>query len=87
MKVSLETFTSSSAKWQNEYADTLSKLEKVNKARCDLEARLTDEIEKSRSLADIVRQKKEKELRLREEIEDLERQKMAVERDHDSMEL
>lgn len=41
------------------YEDTVEKLHKMNKARHDLETKLTDEIERNRSLQDIVRLKEE----------------------------
>jgi hypothetical protein len=41
------------------YDDTVDKLHKMNKARHDLETKLTDEIERNRSLQDIVRLKEE----------------------------
>ena len=42
-----------------QYDDTVAKLHKMNKARHDLETKLTDEIERNRSLADIVKLKEE----------------------------
>lgn len=44
---------------QTTYDDTVDKLHKMNKARHDLETKLTDEIERNRSLQDIVRLKEE----------------------------
>jgi chromosome segregation ATPase len=41
------------------YDDTCEKLHKMNKARHDLETKLTDEIERNRALQDIVRIKEE----------------------------
>ena len=44
---------------QEVYDDIVSKLHKMNKARHDLETKLTDEIERNRSLQDIVRLKED----------------------------
>lgn len=44
---------------QASYDETVEKLHKMNKARHDLETKLTDEIERNRSLQDIVRLKEE----------------------------
>ena len=41
------------------YDETVEKLHRMNKARHDLETKLTDEIERNRSLQDIVRLKEE----------------------------
>ncbi len=42
-----------------QFDDVVTKLHKMNKARHDLETKLTDEIERNRSLADIVKLKEE----------------------------
>ena len=44
---------------QVSYDETVEKLHRMNKARHDLETKLTDEIERNRSLQDIVRLKEE----------------------------
>ena len=42
-----------------DYDETVDRLHKMNKARHDLETKLTDEIERNRSLQDIIRLKEE----------------------------
>ncbi len=44
---------------QQSYDDAVEKLHKMNKARHDLETKMTDEIERNRSLQDIVRLKED----------------------------
>jgi hypothetical protein len=44
---------------QQSYDDAVEKLHKMNKARHDLETKMTEEIERNRSLQDIVRIKEE----------------------------
>lgn len=44
---------------QLSYDDAVEKLHKMNKARHDLETKMTEEIERNRSLQDIVRIKEE----------------------------
>jgi len=44
---------------KKEYEDTVDKLHKMNKARHDLESKLIDEIEKNRSLQEVIRMKDE----------------------------
>ena len=44
---------------QENYDDVTDKLRKMNKARHDLETKLTDEIERNRALNDIIRLKEE----------------------------
>lgn len=44
---------------QKTYDDIVEKLHRMNKARHDLETKLTDELERNRSLNDIVRLKED----------------------------
>ena len=44
---------------QKTYYDIVEKLHRMNKARHDLETKLTDELERNRSLNDIVRLKED----------------------------
>lgn len=44
---------------KKEYDDTVDKLHKMNKARHDLESKLIDEIERYRSLQEVIKLKEE----------------------------
>lgn len=59
----------------------------MNKARHDLETKLTDEIERNRSLQDIVRLKEEAIVKRQHELEDCDRKIMDLERNLESMEI
>jgi len=59
----------------------------MNKARHDLETKMTDEIEKNRSLQDIIRIKEESLLKQQGEIEDLDRKCIDLERQIESIEI
>jgi hypothetical protein len=52
----------------------------MNKARHDLETKLTDEIERNRSLQDIVRLKEESIIKRQQELEDMDRKVIELER-------
>lgn len=59
----------------------------MNKARHDLETKLTDEIERNRSLQDIVRLKEESILKRQQELEDSDRKIIDLERNLDAMDI
>ena len=59
----------------------------MNKARHDLETKLTDEIERNRSLQDIVRMKEELIFKRHNELEDCDRKILDLERNLESMEI
>lgn len=59
----------------------------MNKARHDLETKLTEEIERNRSLQDIIRIKEESILKQQGEIEDLDRKVIDLERNIESIEI
>lgn len=59
----------------------------MNKARHDLETKLTDEIERNRSLQDIVRLKEETIFKNHHELEDSDRKIIELERNLESMEI
>ena len=44
---------------KKEYDDTVDKLHKMNKARHDLESKLIDEIERNRSLQEVIKLKED----------------------------
>jgi hypothetical protein len=52
----------------------------MNKARHDLETKMTDEIEKNRSLQDVVRIKEDMILKQQGEMEDLDKKCVDIER-------
>ena len=58
----------------------MDKLHKMNKARHDLETKLTDELERNRSLQDIVRLKEEAIIKRQQELEDMDRKIIDLER-------
>ena len=72
---------------QATYDETVDKLHRMNKARHDLETKLTDEIERNRSLQDIVRLKEEAIIKRQQEIEDLDRRVIEVERQLEQLEI
>lgn len=57
----------------------------MNKARHDLETKMTDEIERNRSLQDIIRLKEEAIQRMQGEMEDLDKKAIDLERDRKSV--
>lgn len=59
----------------------------MNKARHDLETKMTDEIERNRSLQDIVRIKEDSILKQQGEMEDLDRKCVDLERSIESIEI
>lgn len=59
----------------------------MNKARHDLETKLTDEIERNRSLQDIVRLKEESILKRQSEIEEMDRKVIDLERQLEALEI
>lgn len=69
------------------YDDTVEKLHKMNKARHDLETKLTDEIERNRSLQDIVRLKEESIVKRQQELEEMDRKVIDLERNLESIEI
>ena len=72
---------------QQSYDDTVQKLHHMNKARHDLETKMTEEIERNRSLQDIIRIKEENLLKQQGEIEDLDRKCIDLERNIESIEI
>lgn len=72
---------------QTTYDDTVDKLHKMNKARHDLETKMTDEIERNRALQDIVRLKEDIIMKRQNEIEDLDRRVIDLERNIESLEI
>ncbi len=69
------------------YDNTVDKLHKMNKARHDLETKLTDEIERNRSLQDIVRLKEESIIKRQQDLEDLDRKIIELERVLETVEI
>jgi hypothetical protein len=69
------------------FDDTVDKLHKMNKARHDLEFKLTDEIERNRSLQDIVRLKEEAIIKRQQELEDMDRKIIEFERALEALEI
>ena len=59
LQIHHEKLTQQIAQVQENYDDVTDKLHKINKARHDLETKLTDEIERNRSLNEIIRLKEE----------------------------
>lgn len=59
----------------------------MNKARHDLETKLTDEIERNRSLTDIVRLKEDSIIKRQQEIEEMDRKIIDLERSLEQLEL
>ena len=62
------------------YDETVEKLHKMNRARHDLETKLSDEIERNRALQDIVRLKEESILKRQQELEEMDRNIVELER-------
>jgi hypothetical protein len=59
----------------------------MNKARHDLENKLTDEIERNRSLQDIIRLKEESISRKSVELEEMDRRIIELERNIEALEI
>jgi hypothetical protein len=59
----------------------------MNKARHDLETKMTDEIERNRSLQDIIRLKEEAIQRMQGEMEDLDKKAIDLERNIETVEI
>lgn len=59
----------------------------MNKARHDLETKLTDEIERNRSLQDIVRLKEDSIVKRQQELEDMDRKVIDLERNLESLDI
>ena len=69
------------------YEETVEKLHKMNRARHDLETKLSDEIERNRALQDIVRLKEENILKRQVELEELDRKVVELERALEQLEI
>ena len=69
------------------YDETCDKLHKINKARHDLETKLTDEVERNRSLTDIVRLKEESIIKRQQELEDMDRKVIDLERNLEQIDI
>lgn len=69
------------------YDETCDKLHKMNKARHDLETKLTDEVERNRSLTDIVRLKEESIIKRQQELEDMDRKVIDLERNLEQIDI
>lgn len=59
LKINNEKLLENKNNIKSDYDDTVKKLHDMNKARHDLETKLSDEIERNRSLIDVVRLKDE----------------------------
>jgi hypothetical protein len=59
----------------------------MNKARHDLETKLTDEVERNRSLTDIVRLKEESIIKRQQELEDMDRKVIDLERNLEQIDI
>ena len=57
----------------------------MNKARHDLETKLTDEIERNRSLQDIVRLKEESIVQRQQELEVMDKKVIELERNYEKL--
>jgi hypothetical protein len=65
----------------------VEKLHKMNKARHDLETKMTDEIEKNRALVETNRRKEESVLSKQNEIEDMDKKIIDLERNIETIEV
>ena len=72
---------------QAAYDDSVEKLHKMNKARHDLETKLTDEIEKNRALVETNKRKEESILSKQNEIEDMDKKIIDLERNIETIEV
>eukprot|EP00352_Strombidinopsis_acuminata_P000161 CAMPEP_0176341944 /NCGR_PEP_ID=MMETSP0126-20121128/2781_1 /TAXON_ID=141414 ORGANISM="Strombidinopsis acuminatum, Strain SPMC142" /NCGR_SAMPLE_ID=MMETSP0126 /ASSEMBLY_ACC=CAM_ASM_000229 /LENGTH=91 /DNA_ID=CAMNT_0017687061 /DNA_START=238 /DNA_END=513 /DNA_ORIENTATION=+ len=72
---------------KKEYESVVEKLHQMNKARHDLETRLSDEIDRNKSLIDIISMKDETLNRKGQEIEDLDRRIIDLERSMETLEI
>lgn len=80
MQINHEKLQGQSTQYKHDYDETVDKLHAMNKARHDLETRLTNEIERNRSLQDIVRLKEDTIAKRQVEIEELDKRIVDIER-------
>ncbi len=67
--------------------DAIDKLHVTNKVRHETELKLTEEIERGRALADVIRDKDEQLHKRAQEIEDLDRRVLELERTNENIEI
>ena len=70
-----------------DHEDVVDKLHKMNKARHDLEIKLQDEIERNRSMAEVVNLKDETLEKRAQEIEELDKKVIDLERTCETIEI
>lgn len=72
---------------RKEYDDVVDKLHKVTKARHDLETQLRDEIERNRSLQEVVNLKEETLEKRVLDIDELEKKMLELERTKEAIDI
>ena len=72
---------------KKDYDETVEKLHKMNKARHDLETKLLDEIEKNRSLGELIKLKEDTIMKRSQELEEVDKKSIDFERQVEAVEI
>ena len=72
---------------KKDYDETVDKLHKMNKARHDLETKLLDEIEKNRSLGELIKLKEDTIMKRSQELEEVDKKSIDFERQVEAVEI
>ena len=87
LQINHEKLEQTASQHKSDYDITVDKLHAMNKARHDLETLLTNEIEKTRALQDIVRLKEDTIAKKGIEIEELDKRIIELERQLEALEI
>ena len=72
---------------KKDYDETVEKLHKMNKARHDLETKLLDEIERNRSLQELIKMKEDTIQKRSQELEKVDKKGLDLERQVEAIEI
>ena len=87
LKINHEKLVETKNSIKVDYDDVVEKLHQMNKARHELETKLSDEIERNRSLAEVVRLKEDTLQKRSVEIEEQDKKIIDLERNFESVEI
>lgn len=87
LKINYEKMEEQTKSVKSDYEDVVDKLHKMNKARHDLETKLSDEIERNKSLLEVVKLKDETLNKRTREIEELDKKLIDLERTNENVEI
>lgn len=87
LKINYDKLLENKNNIKSDYDDVVQKLHQMNKARHDLETKLSDEIERNRSLSEVVKLKEDTLLKRSSEIEELDKKLIDLERTCETIEI